>query len=279
VALSGSELSIASAAGVGGVPSAKQCARLGRSLPAQELESIQLRLGPHGYAIVRPLRRPLRDASQLRTLRFESCGLGRAAKPLLVALRANRTLTSLSLADNVLGHQPLALGLMVAAHPALARLNLRRCALGDPGIKAVADALAGHRTLTELDLADNGATDGAAVALADALSANDSLKALDLSASAVGDEGALALARALRANNARLALLALEGSEIELATDEAAVQFCDALRGALALRALRLGQTRIQSAGYKRLQQLAVDCADRLAIALALEPGPSSDAS
>ena len=152
--------------------------------------------------------------------------------------------------------------------PALRRLGIFDCEVGDAGAAAIADALKVNTTLTTLHLHHNKiGSDGAAalagalkvnktltgfafelnfigdaggVALADALEFNTSLKRLRLQANGIEDAGMAAIAKSLRGNKTLTSLFFHNKIEIE-----GAAALSDALKQNTTLAVLHLSNTGI----------------------------------
>eukprot|EP00741_Cyanophora_paradoxa_P022003 tig00021432_g21240.t1 len=137
-----------------------------------------------------------------------------ATGALLAALADERGLagpglTSLAICDEALTLPDLpALRRLLAARPALTRLDLTGNNLQLAGARAVADALGGAGRLAALQLASNGVGDDGALLVprvrapggAGGLGAAGTLRTLDLSNNPVGRDGVLALAASLSTN-------------------------------------------------------------------------------
>ena len=159
------------------------------------------------------------------------------------ALKVNRTLTELNLADNRLdywgattlakflkqpschlvsinldsngigdaGIQDLATALK--ANTGVASLNVGNNDISDVGAMPLAEVLHQNATLTRLDLPRNKCSSKGAVAFADALLVNTSLTSLDLGANEISSTGIKSLAMALK-TNATLTSLNLSSNSI-----------------------------------------------------------------
>jgi hypothetical protein len=136
---------------------------------------------------VRAISDELKDNSTLTSLLFGFLSLGNrlgdlSAQALAGALRANATLTKLSICNNEIG-------------PA--------------GAQALSDALKVNHSLVELYLQNNKVGDAGAMHIADALKANHTLTLLNLGRNEVGPAGTEAIVEALDSHNASILYLEL----------------------------------------------------------------------
>ena len=141
---------------------------------------------------------------QLLTLDVRSNQLQEGATLLACALRRNRTLRVLSVADNALEPAQLAqLADALQQNTTLETLDVSRnpcCGTDLAGIAALRVALAIHPRLRRVFLAGTHMTADGAIALAECLPDAEGLVHLDLTDNALGLVGALGLATGLRTN-------------------------------------------------------------------------------
>jgi hypothetical protein len=121
-----------------------------------------------------------------------------AATALLDALRAHPSLRCLSVKENVAGVHAATAGAALAAliaanSPALRTLDASWCELGDEGMRAIAEALPANTHLRTLDVSYNGMTPAfAATRFMTAVRANASLRNLDMADAGTIDDAVLA---------------------------------------------------------------------------------------
>jgi len=166
------------------------------------------------------IARLIKDSAGLRTLNLGNTELGtHAILHISVALRENRTLTSIDLEDPRLFslQEETTVHIARALQPGcsgLITLRLGKHGIRDYGVQTLCEILARNTTLTELDLRCNKITMEGAKSLANLLEANSVLCSLSLAHNAIRSEGAIALADCLRANRT-LKQLNLSGCSIE----------------------------------------------------------------
>lgn len=136
-------------------------------------------------------------------------------------------------------------------------LYLEQNKLGDAEALLVAQALSGHQALCFLGLGDNAIGDEGIRAIADAVSRTRApLTNLGLSNNAFGDVGACLLAAALEKSES-LEVLDLRGNKIGPA---GAARLSEALQRAPRLRKLKLGQNAVGDAGARDLAEALPRC-------------------
>ena len=146
---------------------------------------------------------------------------------LAVALRDNKTLKELSLANN------------------------RVC---NEGIRFLAESLAYHNsTLTTLGVGSNDITDTGAGYLAQILVVNQTLHILTLQQNQIGNHGMALMMKALARSNRSLRTLNVSSNE--LITDECVESVITMLNGNQVLRELYLTKCGLSSASVKKMQQ------------------------
>uniref|UniRef100_G1REY0 NLR family CARD domain containing 3 n=1 Tax=Nomascus leucogenys TaxID=61853 RepID=G1REY0_NOMLE len=137
-----------------------------------------------------------------------------AAQALGQALQLNRSLTSLDLQENAIGDDgACAVARALKVNTALTALYLQVASIGAPGAQVLGEALAVNRTLEILDLRGNAIGVAGAKALANALKVNSSLRRLNLQENSLGMDGAICIATALSGNH-RLQHINLQGNHV-----------------------------------------------------------------
>lgn len=115
-------------------------------------------------------------------------------------LYTNSTLTILDLSSNKLGNPGgRALANALKINGSITLLNLKRNLMGDIAAKALGDGLNSNSAVTELDLSENNIGDGI-TAIGDALKVNQTLKKLNMFKNKISDSGANAIADAVNQN-------------------------------------------------------------------------------
>ena len=193
--------------------------------PASKLASVNLSHNAvSSSGLLALLRASLATDSALAELRLAGNsiaddGLHESADALGDVLGSACSLQRLSLAGNE-GLTARGLAPMLARLPtntSLEHLTLSRTALGDDGLKALAQALVasnGSSALHSLILAECGLTARAGTILADAAAALGGVRVLSLRGNALGDEGALALANVLAHDATSLTSLDMGGNAL-----------------------------------------------------------------
>ena len=172
--------------------------------------------------------------------RFDKALDSEGARCLALLLRANRTLTRLSLelrGDGTSGGF-LAIAASLESNTALRGLAIERSNLGAHGARALADALIVNESIEELSLAENGFGEDGGAALGRILTTNRTLRTLEVTYNALGGVGGAALAASLaKGGNATLTELSLKRNGLDSA---AGVAFARALEHNRSLRSLSL---------------------------------------
>jgi len=144
-----------------------------------------------------------------------------------------------------------------AADPRVKTLYLEQNELGDADALLVAQALSCHRALCFLGMGDNAIGDEGVRAIANAVGHTRApLTNLGLSNNAVGNAGACLLARALEKNES-LEVLDLRGNSIG---SDGAARLSEALERAPRLRKLKLGENAVGDAGARDLARALPRC-------------------
>lgn len=133
-------------------------------------------------------------------------------------------------------------------------LGISGSAVGDEGVKVLADALNGNTSLLSIELGNSNIGSEGAEALARALLKNNTLKTLYLRGNKIGDEGSKALSEALKSNNG-LEHLYLGGNEI---TIEGVKAFADAFTKNSTLQTIYLRNNRLTDEGAQILADALV---------------------
>ena len=125
-------------------------------------------------------------------------------------LNYNSSLTSLSLADNLIGEDGgIALGKVISKNSTLRYLNVSRNRLGNRGVAAILLGMETNKTVSRLELSSNDFDDGAAIGIADMLDLNSTVKHLKVDHNDMTDFGAERISKILmfRAKNLQLKTL------------------------------------------------------------------------
>uniref|UniRef100_A0A7R9VAK8 Uncharacterized protein n=1 Tax=Chlamydomonas euryale TaxID=1486919 RepID=A0A7R9VAK8_9CHLO len=157
----------------------------------------------NSFSVARSANASNNDLSS-RGMSFSAHGGSSSLQPSATRLSVKLPIARLELSSNAFGdgEGPVALAKLLKRSPVLATLDLRCCALGPAGAKALAAGVAGSAALRHLDLGNNRIGDDGAAALADALKSSPRLQVLLLPRCGIGATGASALGSALPAPGA-----------------------------------------------------------------------------
>ena len=132
---------------------------------------------------------------------YNDCISDHAMEKLSAGLRANKSVTKLTLQCRITDTGVHHLATMLAVNATLQELDLSRGSIMDNGVSHLSRALQHNSSVTHLDLSYNKSiTNTGAVALGEMLRVNKSLRELELHCTSVGEEGATALMEGLQHN-------------------------------------------------------------------------------
>jgi GTPase SAR1 family protein len=171
------------------------------------------------------------------------------AAALGAALESNRTLTRLSLLDDMMDDGAASIARALRANSTLVRLDLLRCSIGPTGASSIAAGLELNSSLTHLNLSRNSIGSDGAASIAAALRLTTALVHLDLSGNSIGDTGVAPIGQALGENHS---LTHLNLSNNDIATAGAQI-IADGVQSNTMLRFVNLDANPVSSVRHECL--------------------------